>query len=109
MGEDKSELTAYVAEYFAGILDVLGSLPRPMVLAMKANDCLRNTASRLEVAPSVPLAVTCRACCGALEAAGDKDRGGWRSRLLAWRCGLFLAASQPRFFSKGWRAYFAGT
>jgi len=86
--EDKKELSMYISGYYRGILEVLDTLPRPMILALKANDCLRATASRFEVPPSVPLAVSCLACLKALRINGDE---GWRSWRLSWVIRAFLA------------------
>eukprot|EP00928_Gymnodinium_smaydae_P007317 TRINITY_DN12648_c0_g4_i1.p1 TRINITY_DN12648_c0_g4~~TRINITY_DN12648_c0_g4_i1.p1 ORF type:complete len:589 (-),score=57.22 TRINITY_DN12648_c0_g4_i1:111-1877(-) len=89
--EDKAELGFYLTRYYHGILEVIRTLPRAMVLALKANDCLRATASRLGVPPSLPLAVSCRSCCRALRAAGDARGNSWKSWALDFRCWLFLA------------------
>ncbi|CAE8677029.1 unnamed protein product, partial [Polarella glacialis] len=86
--DDRAEIGGYVVGYFNGILDVLDTLPRAMILLLKANDCLRATASRLDVPTSVPLAVSCSACCRALRRAGDKWQ--WSTWWLSVRCWLFL-------------------
>lgn len=88
--EERKELGGHIAGYFRGILDVLDSLPRSMIFALKANDCLRAIASHLDVSPSVPLAVSCRACCRALALAGDSSAAGWRGWFLGLRCTLLL-------------------
>jgi len=88
LAEDREEVGRYVAGYFRGILEVLDSLPRTMILLLKANDCLRALASRFQVPTSIPLAVCCRACCRAL----DKVHGRcWRRWMLSLRCWLFLS------------------
>lgn len=85
---DEQEVARYIAGYYRGILEVLDTLPRAMILVLKANDCLRAIASKFGVPPSVPLAVSCLACCKALREVGDRS---WRLWLFEWRCRLFLA------------------
>ena len=50
---EKAQLARYIQAYFAGILEVLENLPRPVLLLLKTNDCLRSAvrilASRLYV------------------------------------------------------------
>ncbi len=40
--KSRQELRSNVAEYLRGIVDVLESCPRPVLLMLKTNDCLRS-------------------------------------------------------------------
>eukprot|EP00811_Abedinium_folium_P029990 NODE_4766_length_1850_cov_11.805572.p1 GENE.NODE_4766_length_1850_cov_11.805572~~NODE_4766_length_1850_cov_11.805572.p1 ORF type:complete len:555 (-),score=151.11 NODE_4766_length_1850_cov_11.805572:184-1782(-) len=91
--EEQEELARYIEGYYRGILEVIDTLPRALLLLLKAHDCLRSAARRFDVPPSVPLAVTCLVCLR-LPDDGTEPPLGFRARLQRWslsmRCRLFL-------------------
>ena len=92
-GSEQDALAQYVTQYFHGMVDVLDTLPRPLLLLLKANDCLRTMARQLEAPVSVPLAVTCLSCLRGLRASASRGwslRERWSWWLAYLKCRLFL-------------------
>eukprot|EP00466_Bigelowiella_natans_P001749 jgi/Bigna1/89789/estExt_fgenesh1_pg.C_550116 len=64
--EQRKALSANVSEYLNGIVDVLESCPRDMLLILKANDALRSVSSQLGGLSSDTFLITALASCKAL-------------------------------------------
>eukprot|EP00471_Norrisiella_sphaerica_P014418 CAMPEP_0184501704 /NCGR_PEP_ID=MMETSP0113_2-20130426/48372_1 /TAXON_ID=91329 /ORGANISM="Norrisiella sphaerica, Strain BC52" /LENGTH=633 /DNA_ID=CAMNT_0026890559 /DNA_START=119 /DNA_END=2021 /DNA_ORIENTATION=- len=64
--ERREALSANVSEYMLGIVDVLNSCPRDLLLILKANDALRSVTAKLGGVSSDTFLITALACCRAL-------------------------------------------
>eukprot|EP00301_Raphidiophrys_heterophryoidea_P027422 c964_g1_i1.p1 GENE.c964_g1_i1~~c964_g1_i1.p1 ORF type:complete len:542 (+),score=108.67 c964_g1_i1:2-1627(+) len=62
----RGSLHANVGEYLRGIVDVLETCPRPVLLMLKTNDCLRSVSFDLGVSTLDTCLLTARACIQAL-------------------------------------------
>ena len=82
---DREEARAYAADHAPDIARLLGSLPRPLLLLLKTNDCLRSIDCTLGT-PANTFVVTARECARALAAdARDRQRASGRGlRAAAW-------------------------
>jgi len=91
----QQQLSANVAEYLGGILDVLESCPRDLLLLMKTNDALRSAAGRLGGRGVDTFIVTAKCCLRALwrePATGSLAERVTERTSLAWafcRCQAF--------------------
>ena len=72
---DRAEAAAYAADHAPDIARLLGSLPRPLLLLLKTNDCLRSIDCTLGT-PANAFAVTARECARALAAEARASGGG---------------------------------
>ena len=64
--QEKAKLSANVADYAQGILDVLETCPRDLLLLLKTNDALRSAAGRLGGCSADTFVVTAKSCIRAL-------------------------------------------
>eukprot|EP00667_Euglena_gracilis_P006301 EG_transcript_6355 len=105
--EEKAQLSANVAEYLRGILDVLDTCPRELLLLLKTNDALRSAAGRLGGRSADTFVVTAKCCIWALWRQSDRrgiwDEARFRLSLLValLRCQLFQWLQDGR---DAWRA-----
>lgn len=74
----------YAQQYAREISDLLVRMPRPLLLLLKTNDCLRSVSTALGD-PVNTYAITARFCARALaEDPAKALRHGWRARWALW-------------------------
>ena len=88
----EAELRTNVAEYLPGILEVLQSVDRSVLLLLKTNDCLRSANARLGGRATETYIVTAEYCIRALREAGAPDDSGWGWRTELWRASARISA-----------------
>lgn len=81
--QEAARLGQYAHRYRREITELLRDIPRPLLLLLKTNDCLRSLDFRLG-RPLNTLSITARACSRALSE-GRRDAGSMRGR--AWALG----------------------
>jgi aarF domain-containing kinase len=82
---DRAVIRAYARRYLLSILDLLGSVPRQVLLLLKMNDCLRHIGGSLGCPPSRSLAICGRyAAEAALRDDLQRSPRSWLGRLRAW-------------------------
>ena len=92
---DREEARAYAADHAPDIARLLGSLPRPLLLLLKTNDCLRSIDCTLGT-PANTFVVTARECARALavDARGQaRSSRGLRAALRATLASLRAEAT----------------
>lgn len=108
--EDKRMIQQYAQQYAAEISQLLLRIPRPLLLLLKTNDCLRAVDHALGQ-PVNTYAITARFCARALaEEAGERQ--GVRGRLALWseqaRMELAVAGLRALGWTQGVRAAVLG-
>jgi len=94
--EDKAQIRGYAAQYAKGIAVVLQSVPRPMLLLFKTNDCLRHAERQLSSGVNSFL-ITLRFCIGSILKETRQERQKQHSGLSVL---ARLAEARLAFF--GW-------
>jgi len=84
-GDERAALSADVSKYASAIVEILESLPRPLLLLLKVNDALRSAGLRLGARPSDTYIVTALESLRALRADSAPRR---RLKLLRARARL---------------------
>lgn len=103
--QEHQQLTNNVQEYFRGIVDILESAPRDLLLLLKTNDALRSAATQLSARSEDSFVVTAKTCVRALWNAGPGNRGTYKGffgsihyyinlALCYWKCQLYLLTSR---------------
>lgn len=64
--DDRERMQRYASTYAMEINDMLGRIPRPLLLLLKTADCLRAVDVELGTTPVNSFGITARACIGAL-------------------------------------------
>ena len=105
--QEAAQLGRYAHQYRREITELLRDIPRPLLLLLKTNDCLRSLDFRLG-RPLNTLSITARACSrslsegrgdagsvrGRARALGDRVRVEWRLALLAFMTWYARAAGK---------------
>ena len=110
--QHEEQLRQHVAVYLPGILEVLQTVDRSLLLLLKTNDCLRSACARLGARSTESYVVTAEACISALGRAGyaastaRARRGGGVAAAglvgrLRWRLGLWRASLRVALFRAG--------
>jgi hypothetical protein len=103
-----------VAEFLPGIMEVLQTVDRSVLLLLKTNDCLRSANARLGGRATETYIVTAEYCLKALGKAGPQslnqgddgdDEGSWGGLHLGWRAELWQASARIAAFRtlRWWR------
>eukprot|EP00798_Chlamydomonas_sp_ICE-L_P012309 gene12309-15472_t len=91
--EHREKLQQYAQEYSKEISDMFVKMPRPLLLLLKTNDCLRAVDKALGQTVNT-FAITARECSRALaEDCAAAGRGSWRSKLS-----VVLASAEIELF-----------
>ena len=97
----EAELRMNVTKYLPGIMEILQTVDRSVLLLLKTNDCLRSANARLGGRATETYIVTAEYCLKALSHSGpprQKDGGatrvepGWRWRLGLWQASARISA-----------------
>lgn len=92
--KSKAESAHYAKVYATEISDILASVPRPVLLLLKTNDCLRAVDARLG-SPINTIDVTARECARVLAEERVRKDPSWRAHIAAalsvWRVEFSLA------------------
>jgi aarF domain-containing kinase len=98
---ERAALAADVSRYAGAIIEILESVPRPLLLLLKVNDALRSAGLRLGARPSDTYIVTALESLRALRADARSANGAWaraprvrrwRYELRLWRASLRISA-----------------
>ena len=72
-GEEHGELQQDILKYLPAIFEILDSLPRPVLLLLKLNDCLRSAGRQLGAPATDAYISAAKACIAALRESGNPE------------------------------------
>lgn len=96
---ERAALAADISQYASAIVEVLESLPRPLLLLLKVNDALRSSGLRLGARPSDTYIVTALESLRALRGKGSGAAARARQWVRSPRAQLKLARARARIYA----------